>query len=102
MPHTPSVDHARLLHLHRQLGPVGTVRIETARVNGSLEQLDVTVFWRYTLVIGDVQYSRRLELLEERSSRAHSLCDAIGQAIMDVETLEKDLACGVKLRIKEA
>lgn len=87
-----NVETARLKMLHARLGPLGSVQIETGRVNGSVEQLTIHVRWRYTLVIG--KPSRRMEVLEERTSQGHSLFDALNKALADVDALEKDLKDG--------
>ncbi len=89
-----SVIEERLRLIHQRLGPWHGLRIETAGVRGSYEQIRYSVYWTYTLIL-NMGTMRRHEDMAERSSEGYSLFTALGQVLTDIDDLETSIKEGV-------
>lgn len=95
-----NITEERLQLIHKRLGPWHGLRIETAGVNGSCEQIRFIVHWKYTITLKGGTM-RRHETLEEMKCDGYTLFEALGKVMSEINRLEADLAAGVLFPNKE-
>lgn len=85
----------RLKLVHERLGH-SDIDIEIRRPGACVSEIRVYVKWRYTLIM-DTGSMRRYETMAERTSAGHSLFTALGNVLMDIDSLEANLKQGLVL-----